>query len=584
MTKLASRQIGSVAAVKGSTIIVELIPGDVQSNNRATVGTFVGILAGEEYLVADINSLSSENGGPAKAKLNLLEQMLKDGDGDLTFRRGVTCYPAIGDKIELLPNDYLRSIYEDAARASSSIGTLYQDAKVPIYLKVDELLSKHFAVLGTTGVGKSSAVALIIDRILQARQDVRVFLVDVHNEYSSCFADRTFKISPSTLKLPFWLFSLEEITDVIYGGRPAVDEEIEVLAEAISQAKNKYASYRDSGDRNIVRRSARNSGYTVDTPVPYLLQDLIANIDDRMGRLENRALRLVHHRLIARIEAIRNNPRYGFMFENANVGGDVMSELITTLFRLKHGDQPITVMQLAGLPTEVVDAVVSVLCRLAFEFGIWSDGAVPLLFICEEAHRYAAADKSIGFTPIRRALSRIAKEGRKYGVTLGLVTQRPAEIDPAIISQCSTLFAMRMLNDRDQEFMASAVADAPHLLEFIPLLGTREVIVFGEGVPFPALMRFEKLPAGSLPSGDSGAPGSATLKDPSASDFVDSVVERWRGATMSREGQIAERPTGTDSSQQPAQNTSVAEALDKVHQRLLNRPAAPASFADLRQR
>ena len=98
-----------------------------------------------------------------------------------------------------------------------------------------------------------------------------------------------------------------------------------------------------------------------------------------------------------------------------------------------------TVMQLAGFPAEVVDSVVSVLCRMAFDFGLWSDGVAPLLFVCEEAHRYAPADHKIGFGPTRRALSRIAKEGRKYGVFLGLVTQRPAEIDPTIISQCNTL-------------------------------------------------------------------------------------------------------------------------------------------------
>ena len=110
-----------------------------------------------------------------------------------------------------------------------------------------------------------------------------------------------------------------------------------------------------------------------------------------------------------------------------------------------------TIMQLAGFPAEVVDSVVSVLCRMAFDFGLWSDGVAPLLFVCEEAHRYAPADKKVGFGPTRRALSRIAKEGRKYGVFLGLVTQRPAEIDPTIISQCSTFFVMRLANDRDQD-------------------------------------------------------------------------------------------------------------------------------------
>ena len=162
-----------------------------------------------------------------------------------------------------------------------------------------------------------------------------------------------------------------------------------------------------------------------------------------------------------------------------------------------------TIMQLAGFPAEVVDSVVSVLCRMAFDFGLWSDGVAPLLFVCEEAHRYAPADKKIGFGPTRRALSRIAKEGRKYGVFLGLVTQRPAEIDPTIISQCSTLFVMRLSNDRDQALIRSAVSDAAaNLLSFIPSLGTREVFAFGAGVALPTRMRFKELPANLRPTSE----------------------------------------------------------------------------------
>ena len=225
-----------------------------------------------------------------------------------------------------------------------------------------------------------------------------------------------------------------------------------------------------------------------------------------MGKLENRSSRMSHHRLITRIETIGNDPRYAFMFENANVGGDTMAEVLSQLFRLPPNGKPITIMQLAGFPAEVVDAVVSVLCRMAFDFGLWSDGAAPLLFVCEEAHRYAAADRSIGFGPTRRAISRIAKEGRKYGVFLGLVTQRPAELDPTIISQCSTLFAMRMTNDRDQALLRSAVSDAAaNLLGFVPSLGTREVFAFGEGVPLPTRLTFAELPQNLLPKSEAFA-------------------------------------------------------------------------------
>ncbi len=279
------------------------------------------------------------------------------------------------------------------------------------------------------------------------------------------------------------------------------------------------------------RLDPRSAGYTVDTPVPYTMQDLVALIDERMGKLENRASRMRHHRLLSRIEGLRDDARYAFMFENANVGGDTMSEILSYLFRLEPSGQPMTVLQVAGIPVEVVDAVASVLCRLAFDFGLWSDGAMPMLFVCEEAHRYAPADRSVGFAPTRRALLRIAKEGRKYGVCLGLITQRPAELDPTIISQCSTLFAMRMANDRDQALLRSAVTDAAaNLVAFVPSLGTRELVGFGEGFPLPTRMKFKALAADRIPrsetfqhAGAAGAPGDERA-------FVKAVVERWRGA------------------------------------------------------
>ncbi len=234
--------------------------------------------------------------------------------------------------------------------------------------------------------------------------------------------------------------------------------------------------------------------------MPYRLVDLISLIDERMGKLENRSSRIQYHKLISRIEAVKNDPRYAFMFDNANVGGDTMAEVISHLFRLPANGKPMTIMQLAGFPAEVVDSVVSVLCRMAFDFGLWSDGASPLLFVCEEAHRYASADRNIGFGPTRKAVSRIAKEGRKYGVYLGLVTQRPAELDATIISQCNTLFAMRLANERDQALLRSAVSDAAaNLLSFVPSLGTREVLAFGEGVALPTRLRFKEVPPHQLP-------------------------------------------------------------------------------------
>ncbi|MDH2314083.1 ATP-binding protein [Methylobacterium brachiatum] len=579
-------QMGFVTSIDGSKVHLGLLGGDGRPRIRATVGHFVQIQAGAAMLVGVITTLSSggDRGGPsgAYASLDLLGEFVVEA-GAKRFRRGVSCYPAIGDSVSLLAPADLRVVYEVSASNVVAVGTLVQDPDTPACIKIDDLFTKHFAVLGTTGVGKSSGVAVILDQVMRAQQKIRIFLLDVHNEYANCFGEQANVITARNLKLPFWFFNLEEIADVIYGGRPPIDEEIEILADVIPLAKLKYSQYKEASERQTIKRSnGKNAGYTVDTPVPYMLQDLIALIDERMGRLENRVTRMHFHRLITRIEAIRNDPRYGFMFENANVGGDMMGEILAHLFRLEPDGRPMTIMQLGGLPMEVVDAVVCVLCRLAFEFGIWSEGAIPLLFVCEEAHRYASADRAIGFIPTRRALSRIAREGRKHGVYLGLVTQRPAELDPTIMSQCSTLFAMRMTNDRDQAILAAAVSDAVNLLTFVPSLGTGEVIAFGEGVPMPARFTFRPLPPERQPRNDM----SARLMDDGATiagaGFVGAVVERWRGATMNKANGLDTDPSAaTRIGRDPITDggNGNGSAIDQVHRRLLRRPLDGAEHA-----
>ena len=569
--------IGHVVSVRGSEAKIGLPAPWPDHDARATVGKFLSIRAGRQSLIGMITEVAATSAAEmpqehrAVARVALMGEIVADGEGRPYFRRGVSDYPAIGDAASLVSSDHLRLIYTPAGGRTINLGYLNHDSAIAAHIDVDSLISKHFAILGSTGVGKSSGVTVILSEILRARPDVRIFLLDGHNEYGRTFGEKASVISPRNLKLPFWLFNFDELTDVVYGGRPAIAEEVEILAELIPLAKNSYLQYKSSADRlGIKKIDTKRSGYTVDTPVPYLLQDLLSLIDDRMGKLENRSSRMHYHRLLMRIETIKNDPRYAFMFENASVGGDTMVELLNHLFRLEPDGKPISVMQLAGLPVEVVDAVVCVLCRLAFDFGLWSDGAMPLLFVCEEAHRYAAADRTIGFGPTRRALSRIAKEGRKYGVFLGLVTQRPAELDPTIISQCSTLFAMRMANDHDQALLRSAVADAgANLLDFVPSLGTGEVVGFGEGMPMPARFTFTRLEQPEVPRSEASVLAAADADALSQRDFVRSVVDRWRGASKGEDGTTTrEAISARDTDQSGA---AISRLLDDARMQILKR-------------
>ncbi|MGE0848410.1 MAG: ATP-binding protein [Hyphomicrobiaceae bacterium] len=541
--------LGQVVSISGAQAAIDLAQtgsGEGAGEARVAVGKFLSIDTPRAAVIAVITHVDADPKGPVdgtirvRARVDLLGE-IKDAGRGPRFQRGITEYPVVGDKVSLLGSEGLRIVYDTGAVDTISIGQLQQDSSMSAGIKVDDMLGKHFALFGSTGVGKSSGVAVLIREILRARPDLRIFLIDPHNEYGRSFRDRAQVLNPKNLKLPFWLFNFEETVDVFFRGRPGLEDEVEILAQTIPQAKNLFASGRAGEGVSLRKADSNVMGFTVDTPVPYRLSDLVSLIDERMGKLENRSSVGRYGRLVARIETVRKDPRYAFMFDNANVGGDTMGEVLGQLFRLPAEGKPMTVMQLAGFPAEVVDSVVSVLGRMAFDFGLWSDGAVPLLFVCEEAHRYAPGDKSIGFGPTRKAISRIAKEGRKYGVFLSVITQRPAELDATIISQCNTIFAMRMANERDQNIIRSAVSDAAAgLLAFVPSLGTREVFAFGEGVALPTRLRFSELRADLIPRSESA---STVRIDPSRgvdAAMIERVVNRWRSATMGNKTKLGE--------------------------------------------
>jgi hypothetical protein len=571
--------LGRIISVHGSqaTVGIPAMSPQVPEEERVTVGKFLGVVVGRSLLIGLINDVSlhadlrMHDHDAAVAQLDLIGEIRSSDAGAAYFQRGVSSYPGIGDAVVFIGARELRLIFQSSNSRMIEVGRLHQDAAIGAGIDVDEMVSKHFAVLGTTGVGKSSAITLLLHEITRARPDLRVLLLDVHNEYGRSFGEKAQVLNPSNVKLPFWLFNFDEIVDVFFGGRPALEEEVDFLSEVIPLAKAAYDQQFGLTSRLAARPGdAASVRYTLDVPVPYRIADLLALLDARMGKLENRASRMVYHKLMTRIETVCNDPRYAFMFENANVGGDTMAEILASLFRLPPNGVPMTVIQLAGFPSEVVDALVSVTCRMAFDLGLWSDGNAPLLVVCEEAHRYMAADHSVGFAPTRRAISRIAKEGRKYGVFLGLVTQRPAELDPTILSQCSTLFAMRMTNERDQELLRSAVADtAANLLAFLPSLGTGEAFAFGEGVALPTRLTFQQLPSHMLPRSDtmSGEQGGAqTLMDGRS---LAAVIERWRGR-VAKPRTNSEKP-GEDA-RSPSIQSGPATSFDANRFRLLRRP------------
>jgi uncharacterized protein len=320
------------------------------------------------------------------------------------------------------------------------------------------------------------------------------------------------------------------------------------LAELIPLAKTEYARSK-SALRATYRAPQADtvSRYTVDTPAPYRFEDIIAAAESRMGKIENRDLAVQYQRLLMRINAVRKNPRYAFIFDDAGEANDPMVDILCQLLRLKDDERPMAIVQLAGFPAETMEVIVSSLFRLAFDFGVWSDGLSPLLIVCEEAHNYGNADRDVGFRTVREGLSRIAKEGRKHGVFLGLVTQRPHQLDPTLISQCSTVFAMRLGHEDDQKIVRAAVSDtASRMLSLLPSLGTREALVIGAAVPTVTRLRFEELPDNCVPRSQAVWGGDLDCPKGIDQQSIATVVARWRGTAPISKPTLAAAPPIAD--------------------------------------
>ncbi len=534
-----ARAIGRVVSVTGFQAVVMLDHQAIR-DARAELGTLLKIDTPKTMLLGLVSALSvpvpaQKDGEPEVriAEVELMGELPKLPDGSLgAFLRGVSTYPGLGDPVHIASVGELKRVYRLRSDDQAvHVGTLLQDASIPAMVDVDGLLGKHCAVLGSTGTGKSCGVALMLRAILQKNPQAHILLLDPHSEYASSFGRAAEIITPSDLQLPFWFLTFEEMLEVVLGGQVAKDAEVDILAELIPAAKWRYAASRGREAALMLKKRVNEMGsFTVDTPVPYRISDLIALIDERMGRLENKRDLAPYRQLKARIEAISQDPRYTFMFGSLTVQ-DQMSGILGRLFRVPVNAKPIAILELTGVPSEVTNVVVSVICRMTFDFALWSEGDVPITLVCEEAHRYVPSDPSVGFEPTKRAIARIAKEGRKYGVSLCVVSQRPAELDPTILSQCNTIFAMRMTNERDQEIVKAAIFDAAaSLLDFLPSLGTREAIVSGEGVSLPARIRFDDLPEAAMPRGRTASFTDKWRHDTDAVGFLDAVVGRWRAA------------------------------------------------------
>ena len=539
-------QIGQVSEVTGSNIkatmdaaqLTTAQSGDEKSS--VTVGSMVEVKSGTARVLGIVSAIRSpgmEKG--AVMDISLVGQFIDNGKGGADFRRGVARWPAIGSPVVTVADTDAASVVKTTSTSTVHIGKAEFNGTQDIYLDVDNLLRTHFAIFGSSGSGKTSTTSVILRAILQRLPNAHMILLDPHNEYEGAFAGMTERLTLSTLRLPYWMLRFQELC-AVFKVLPESEyaSEVKILREAVVQAKTLYAGIAGGGVSAPVAAKpgqapvqAPQSSLNLDSPVPFRLSDFRRIVNDMMGKLDNPEAIQSYLRILNRLEELTTDDRYGFMFGPQFVR-DVMSEVICQLTRIPVEGKPITTIDLSDIPEEIVDVVVSVVFRTIFSFAVWSgeEGAVPTVLVCEEAHRYLWDDRTGKTISLAvHAAGQVAKEGRKYGVGLGVISQRPSEVSPSIVSQCGTIITLRLGNERDLAFVKNALPDsAAGLMQALPALNTREAIVFGQGVAFPTRLTVNELPATARPRQKVKSFMDAWSNDSTDTGLVNRTIERWR--------------------------------------------------------
>jgi hypothetical protein len=512
---------GSRIRMKGSNLMSLQSHSDPAVAMSGQVGSQVKMIVDNAWLIANVRTMSADDNGGISAHVDFLGEGTRDSSGKMShFRRGVTRYPIPGCEVHPVTTEDLRAVFAASEEANIEIGTVYPTDDIRGALYVDPMLSKHFAVLGSTGTGKSTSVSLILHRISQLSPEGHIVMIDPHGEYSAAFKGCGELFNVDNLQLPYWLMNFEEHCEVLLTTQGAERErDSDILAKCLLAARTKGKDVSQFGK------------VTVDSPIPYLLTDLSTILTNEMGKLERAGDTLPYQRLKGKLDELKADPRYTFMFSGMLVS-DSMPGFIARLFRLPANGRPISIVDVSGVPSEITSVVVSVLARMVFDYAIWSrtEAQRPILLVCEEAHRYVPKDETSGTQAVRKILERIAKEGRKYGVSLGLITQRPSDLAEGVLSQCGTIISMRLNNDRDQACVRAAMPEgARGFLDAIPALRNRECIVCGEGVSIPIRVRFDDLEPEKRPA--SSDPSFAALWRETGGEegIIQRTIKRWRG-------------------------------------------------------
>ena len=545
--------IGQIIEVDGSRLVAELNPtlselSRVYAGETYPIGQFGSIIRihfGRRLVYALVGRLRMKSEFQAERGLvpasssdeRIVEADLfgegewvhgASGEWELRFERGVSTYPLPQQTVYLTPKAELRFIYGKAKGAVVQLGQHVGSGGTPCLADLNELLGKHTAVLGSTGAGKSGTVAAIIHSILERgdknsyeKWKPRIIILDPHGEYGTAFADHT-KLSSDdgTLTLPYWLLNFQESVALLIGKTEFV---------ATSQAnivKSALMAAREEGAQQL---GLDANSITVDSPVPYKLSTLKAKIDaDKPPQASQQDS---HNSILQKLEVLMTDARLRFMMEEWNDGAnDPFPEVIKQL--TGDGPQP-RIVDLSGVPNEVAGVSSAVIARTLFNLKIWQTQpereSDPVLLVCEEAHRYVPNRGEAQYEAAQEAIRRIAKEGRKYGVGLLLVSQRPSEVEATVLSQCNSWIVLRITNDADREHVRSILPDSMSgLTKMLSGLRRQEAIFVGQAAMLPSRILIRDLKPEQLPKSNDIDFDKGWQNDATPDVQIQEVVNRWR--------------------------------------------------------
>gem|GEM_PF-49064 len=522
--------------------------------------------------------------------------------------RGVRQYPLPGQSVHLTTRDELRHLYEAVQERYKSdrirtmrLGSHANANTTECRVDIDKLCGLHSAVLGSTGSGKSATVAAVLHGILESKARgtsasgnlrPRVILIDPHGEYASAFANqaRVFRAhstieehqTPTSLiRLPYWLLSSDEFRDLIVGKSEfGATTENNIVLRALTHARLRHRGWIEGAkdwegqlvadgpqDPAIPRPlkkefEVRVREYDWDTPDPFCLDEFEKHIRQEQGiREKAKAWSPMstsefksHASVLRKLNVLRTDKRLSFMMDNFEPGKEDLVQILEQLFGSVSKDQlgDIRVIDISGVPNEVAGALTAAIARLLFQFKSRETRTEresnPILLVCEEAHRYVPNEGYAEYAAAQDAIRRIAKEGRKYGLGLMLVSQRPADVERTVLSQCNTWIIMRLTNTTDQEYVAKFLPDSlAGFSRLLPSLTRQEALVVGEAVALPSRIRIRDLTKKQLPDSHDVSFVDGWSKPPMSTEEIKVVVDRWR-----RE----DKPNSTEANSTEANSTS----------------------------